>query len=226
MLDSVLSLYSSAATLTIREMAVCTAAAIVLGLLCAMVYMYKNTYTKSFVMTLALMPLIVQVIIMMVNGNIGTGVAVAGAFSLVRFRSAPGTAREIAGIFLAMTLGLACGMGYIGVAVLLLIVAAALTMLMCAVKFGEGAENERDLRITIPEDLDFTGLFDDLMKEYTDESRMLKVKTTNMGSMYELNYRIKLKKSVNEKKFIDSIRCRNANLTVICGRVPDKKEEL
>ena len=144
----------------------CTAASLVLGIVIAVIYMYRNTYTKGFVVTLALMPAIVQMVIMLVNGNLGTGVAVMGAFSLVRFRSVPGTAREISSIFLAMAVGLATGMGYLAIAVLFVAVLGIASIVFTVSPFGAGNVLERSLRITIPESLDYTEVFDDIFNKY------------------------------------------------------------
>ena len=204
----------------------CTATSLVLGVVCAIVFMFRNTYTKSFVITLALLPAIVQAVIMLVNGNLGTGVAVMGAFSLVRFRSVPGSAREICSLFLAMALGLATGMGYIGIAVFLAVVLNLVQVLLVLSKFGEGVSEEKELKITIPESLDYTGIFDDIFVTHTRRAELMRVKTSNMGGLYELCYRVTLKNRNTEKQMIDEIRCRNGNLTIVCGKVPVSREEL
>lgn len=185
--------------------------------------MYKTGYTQSFVVTLAMIPAVVQVIIMLVNGNIGVGVAVAGAFGLVRFRSAPGTAREIGMIFLAMAIGLADGVGCVGLAVLFFLVMAAFILVLSKLRFGAGAEHERELKITIPENLDYEGLFDDLFQRYLSSYELERVRTTNMGTLYELDYRIVLRDERVPKEFIDELRCRNGNLNIVCGRVATKE---
>ena len=185
--------------------------------------MYKSSYTQSFVLTLAMLPAVVQVIIMLVNGNIGTGVAVAGAFGLVRFRSTPGTAREIGMIFLAMVTGLATGMGYMVLAALVFVVLAAFMLVLSRLRFGCGDENERELKITIPENLDYEGLFDDLFQRYTRSARLEKVRTSNMGTLYELDFRVVLKDGGVPKEFLDELRCRNGNLNIVCGRVASRE---
>lgn len=221
MLNSVLT-----GTITWYSLLICTGASFMLGIIGALVYMYKSSYTKGFVITLALMPAIVQIVIMLVNGNLGTGVAVMGAFSLVRFRSAPGGAKEIGSIFLAMAIGLATGIGYIGIAVIFLAMYSLISILLTATRFGERSPLEKELKITIPESLDYNGIFDDLFKEYTKKAELVRVKTTNMGSLYELTYNITIPDISREKEFIDKIRCRNGNLNIVCGRVPVGKEEL
>lgn len=191
-------------------------ASLILGLLLAVIHMYKNRYSKSFVATLAILPAIVCVVIMAVNGNIGAGVAVAGAFSLVRFRSAPGTAKEIGALFLAMTSGLLTGMGYIFYAALFVVIVGCAIFVYQALDLGRNKEEEqrRSLRITIPEDLDYTGVFDDIFGKYTSECKLISSKTSNMGSMFKLTYEILLKDAKEEKAFIDDLRCRNGNLEI------------
>lgn len=209
-----------------QSLLACTVASIILGIGVACVYMYKNVYNRNFVITLALLPAMVQVVISLVNGNLGTGIAVLGAFSLVRFRSVPGSAREISSIFFAMAIGLATAMGYILYAFIFLLIIGAMTILLTVIRFGDSRSQEKDLRITIPEDLDYTGIFDDLFTTYTRRAELIRVKTTNMGSLYELRYHIVLKDENAEKQFLDKLRCRNGNLTILCGRIATGKDEL
>ena len=182
--------------------------------------MWKTRYTKSFVATLAMLPAIVCVVIMMVNGNVGAGVAVAGAFSLVRFRSVPGSAKEIGAIFLAMGTGLVVGMGYIGYAFLIAVIFGGMTVLYNQLDFGagKGMSLYKTLHITIPEDLDYTEVFDEVLKKYTEKCELVQVKTTNMGSLFRLTYHLKLKKINEEKNMIDELRCRNGNLEITVSR--------
>ena len=209
--------------ITLSSFFACTLASLALGVGCALLCMYKNRYSQSFALTLAMLPAVVQIIIMLVNGNIGTGVAVAGAFGLVRFRSAPGNAREIGLLFLAMALGLATGMGYLAAAALFFLIMAAFLLLLLSVRFGGEKENERMLKITIPENLDYDGLFDDLFQQYTGSAELERVRTSNMGTLYELEYRIMLKGRTVSKEFMDALRCRNGNLNIVCGRIAAKE---
>lgn len=209
--------------ITLTAFAACMAVSLALGLGIAFLCMYKTRYTQSFVVTLAIIPAVVQMVIMLVNGNIGAGVAVAGAFSLVRFRSAPGSAREIGMIFLAMAIGLATGMGYVVLAVLFFVVMAAFVLALSTLRFGAGNEQERELKITIPENLDYEGLFDDLFETYTRSARLERVKTSNMGTLYELDYRVVLRDAQASKEFLDQLRCRNGNLNIVCGRVASQE---
>jgi len=223
MFDSMLNSIFSSGQITGTAFLVTLGLALLLGIGTALLCMYKNKYSQSFAVTLAMLPATVAVVIMLVNGNIGAGVAVAGGFSLVRFRSAAGTAREIGMIFLAMTLGLALGMGYVGLAVCFFLVMAVFTAVLTTVDFGGKKEGERTLKISIPESLDYEGLFDDLFAEYTNSSELDKVKTTNMGTLYELTYRIVLKDAAKTKEFLDELRCRNGNLTISCGKAEFKE---
>ena len=194
----------------------CIGSALVIGLILAACYSYRTRYTRSFVATLALLPAVVCTVILMVNGNVGAGVAVAGAFSLVRFRSVPGTAREIGAIFLAMGTGLVVGMGYIGYAFLVTLVLGGVSALYSRLDFGaeEKSALYRTLHITIPEDLDYTGVFDDLLRQYAKDCRLVQVKTTNLGSLYRLTYQLTLRRADREKELIDKLRCRNGNLEI------------
>ena len=204
--------------LTLTSFLICTGVSLLLGVGTALVAGYRSRSTQSLAITLAILPAVVQAVIMLVNGSIGAGSAVAGAFSLVRFRSAPGTAREIAAIFLAMAIGLATGMGYVGLAVLLFLILAGAMLALTALRFGQKEDAGRILKITIPEDLDYDGLFDDLFERYTTAHTLEKVKTTNMGTLYELRYRITLRQEPVPKVFLDELRCRNGNLNITCCR--------
>ena len=208
--------------MTLSAFLMCIFAALVLGVLTALVFSFRNKHSGSLILALAVLPPIVTMVIMMVNGNIGAGLAVAGTFSLVRFRSAPGTAREICGLFMSTAIGITCGMGFIGIAAVFFLVMAVFLVLLSLFRFGETAASSRKLKITIPENLDYDGLFDDIFEKYTSRHELIRVKTTNMGTLYELTYTINLKTPEVSKQFIDEIRCRNGNLNIICGRESDK----
>lgn len=207
---------TSASVIAVSDFLICVGCALVIGLILALSYMYKTRYTKSFVATLAMLPAVVCVVIMMVNGNVGAGVAVAGAFSLVRFRSVPGSAKEIGAIFLAMGTGLVVGMGYLGYAFLFAALLSAVSVIYSRMNFGAKKNKSlyKTLRITIPENLDYTDVFDDLMKEYTSECELIQVKTTNMGSLFRLTYNLTMQNPSKEKEFVDKLRCRNGNLEI------------
>lgn len=202
--------------MTIGDFLICIAVALVLGVVMALAYSFRLRCSRSFVVTVASLPAVVAVVIMMVGGSLGTAIAVAGTFSLVRFRSMPGTAKEICAIFLAVAVGLACGMGYPGLAVVFTVIMCLFNTLLTVVNFG-GRKNEllqKQLRITVPEDLDYTGVFDDIFEKYTTQHTMVSVKTTNLGSLNKLAYEITLKKADSVKEMIDELRCRNGNLEI------------
>ncbi len=214
------SLVSSVSTFNFL---VCCLASIVLGAAVAGVYMFRHTYSKNFVVTLALLPLIVQMVITLVNGNLGAGIAVMGVFNLVRFRSIPGSAKDIGSVFLAMAIGLATGMGFIALAVVFTLVVAAVNIAYVLSPFGRQKEPEKTLRVTIPEDLEYDGVFDETLARYTSEHELTEVQTTNMGSLFQLEYIIRLKGPGLEKKLIDDLRCLNGNLKISCGRAAAAK---
>ncbi len=212
------SIFTQASALTITNVLLASGVALVLGFIIACVYMLNDNHTKSFVITLTLLPILVGIVIMLVNGELGTSVAIVGAFSLVRFRSIPGSSKEIAFIFFAMGIGLATGMGFLTFAAIMTVVISIVFTILNKLNFGDSKVLQKELRVTIPEDLDYTGIFDDLFEEYTTSHDLYKVKMTNMGSLFELYYTIKLKDPANEKALIDNIRCRNGNLTIICSK--------
>ncbi len=202
------------ATITPGEFLLCVGVSLVIGLILCAMTLWRSAFTRSFAVTLAILPAVVCVVIMMVNGNVGTGVAVAGAFSLVRFRSAPGSAREIGAIFVAMGAGLITGMGYLGYAVLFTLILGDVTMVYTALDLGgrRGMPRLRTLHITIPEDLDYAGVFDPVLEQYATGYTLTQVKTTNMGSLFKLTYDLTLKDPAQEKRFLDELRLRNGNL--------------
>lgn len=206
--------------ISVTDFLLCLGCSLVLGLVMAFAYMYRTRYTKSFVVTLSLLPAVVCVVIMMVNGNVGTGVAVAGAFNLVRFRSVPGTAKEICTLFLAMGAGLIAGMGYLGFAVIFTVIMCVIFVLYNYLDFGlkKNAATFKTFNITIPEDLDYTGVFDDIFAEFTRSHDLIRVKTTNMGSMFKLTYNVELMDVTREKEMIDKLRCRNGNLEIAVSK--------
>ena len=210
-------------SITLVQGLIVSGVALVLGFVSALVYKFRSYCSKSFAVTLTIIPAIVAMLIMMVNGlSAGAGIAVLGVFSLVRFRSQPGSSREILAIMLSMAIGLACGGGYITFAVFATIVVCAVWLILYSTPFGNTTKKE--VRIEIPENLDYEGLFDDIFNEFTTKNETISVKTTQMGSMYELRYHVSLKKDKSEKAFIDAIRARNGNLPVSCGRVKNDTE--
>ena len=231
MLEQTLSgLFDTSMTnvISLGDFLLCVMCALAVGLLLAACYMYRTRYTKSFVATLALLPSVVCVVIMMVNGNVGAGVAVAGAFSLVRFRSVPGTAKEIGAIFLAMGTGIIVGMGYLGYAILCAAVLGGASALYSRLDFGctKKSALQKTLQITIPEDLDYTGVFDDILRQYASEYELVQVKTTHMGSLFRLTYHLTLRAANQEKQFLDELRCRNGNLEISVSKQVTETGEL
>ena len=209
--------------ITLPVFLVCMAAAMALGVLTALVFLHRSRHSASFALALAMLPMVVCLVIMLVNGHVGTGVAVAGAFTLVRFRSVPGTAREIAAIFTAMVIGLALGMGLVGIAAMFFLLAAGFTLALTRFNFGAASRYEKQLRITIPENFSYEGLFDDLFEKYTSATYLRKVQTTNMGTLFELTYDVRFSDIVVPKEFIDEIRARNGNLNVSIGDFSEKE---
>lgn len=204
----------------------CCLASLALGCAVAIVYMFKHNYSKNFVVTLALLPLIVQMVITLVNGNLGAGIAVMGVFNLVRFRSIPGSAKDIGSVFFAMAIGLATGMGFLWLAAVFTVIVGAANVLYVISPFGKKKEPGKSLKITIPEDLDYTGLFDEVFERYTSSNELVEVQTTNMGSLFLLEYEIQFKQPGYEKRMIDELRCRNGNLKISCGRTAAVRDVL
>ena len=203
-----------------------TCCSLVLGLFIAWTYSLKNPASRSFLTTLVLLPSSVQLVILLVNGNIGAGVAVAGAFSLVRFRSAAGKGEEITVIFLAMAVGLANGMGYLAVAAIFTLIITLVNLVLSGSRLGSRGEGERVLKITVPENLDYEGVYDDVLAKYTRKADLMEVKTSGMGSLYKLSYSIVMKEHASMKAFMDDIRVRNGNLEVSIARPVTKAGEL
>ena len=186
------------------------------GLLYSFLMSFRIRAHKRFFMVTTLLPLVVASVITFVNGNIGAGVAIGGAFALIRFRSAQGSADEIATILIAMAAGIAFGMGYIGYGVIILIGLGALYFLIAALPIFEHKSMAKDmlLRITIPESLEYNGTFDDTFAHYLSSVESVGVKTTGMGSMFRLSYKIRMKDPREEKEFIDELRTKNGNLEI------------
>ncbi|MBQ6844650.1 MAG: DUF4956 domain-containing protein [Agathobacter sp.] len=215
-------------TIGLEEFLLCVGCSLLIGLILMLGYMNHARYSKSYMITLAVLPAVVCVVIMMVNGNIGTGLAVAGAFSLVRFRSVPGSAKEITMLFLAMGTGLLTGMGYIGFGFTFAIIMSGIMALYNHLDFGvqKHAVRYKTIRITIPEDLDYSNVFEPVLAIYADTYELVQVKTFNMGSMFRLTYHLKMKKDVNEKEMLDMLRCRNGNLEITISKQDNTVEAL
>ena len=226
MLSNIFESILTEGTFTSAQFAVVTLTSLVSGFIIAAGYSVKNKCSRSFAITLIMLPAIVELVIILVNGNIGAGVAVAGAFSLVRFRSAPGRGQEITSIFLAMAVGLATGMGYIGVAVFFTIVISVVNVILNMTHLGGTAEHERMLKITVPENLDYEGRFEDIFEKYLSSYSYEEVKTCNMGSLYKITLSVVLKSGISTKSMLDEIRTRNGNLDISLGRQIENMESL
>lgn len=202
----------------------CLLAAGVCGAVAALSLSREGSASRSFLISLVVLPIIVTTVILMVNGNVGTGVAVAGAFSLVRFRSAAGKARDISAIFLVMTAGLACAAGYLAVALLFTLIASGVMLLLSRVPMS--CDRFLALHVTVPESLHFTDAFDEIFDEYTTSRKLVKARTSNMGSLYKLDYKIEMKDPGAVQEFLDALRCRNGNLEIAILNDAEGGEEL
>ena len=218
MLNSVIS-----TEITLTSFLICIFSSIILGVLASLVFNAGSHHSGSWAQSIAMLPSVVTLVIMLVNGNIGAGLAVAGTFAMVRFRSAVGSAKEITGLFYSVAIGLACGMGYVGFAAIFFVIIAVFEFCMKKSHFGDVGNKHRQLKITIPENLDYEGLFEDVFEKHTSYHELIKVKTTNMGTLFELSYHIRLKDNTASKQFIDDLRCRNGNLGIICSREVEKE---
>lgn len=209
--------------MTVQIIAICTMVSLVSGAILALTYMKTGRYSQNFPITVLLLPAVVQMIIMLVNGNLGVGVAVAGAFSLVRFRSLPGSSKEILTVFFAMAIGIATGMGYVAFGAIFTILISIIFLALYKLNFAKAKNSERTIRITVPEELDFEGVFDEIFETYARNYELDRIKTTNMGSMFELSYKVDLKSLENLKSLLDDIRARNANLPIIISKIDVEK---
>ncbi|MBP3765781.1 MAG: DUF4956 domain-containing protein [Bacilli bacterium] len=201
-------------SITIENFIICLITSFILGLVVSIVHIKTCKSNKNFISTLAILPMLVTMVILLVNGNLGTSVAIVGAFSLVRFRSIPGNSKEILNVFFVMAIGLACGTGYIGYALVFTLITALISLILNLINFGDRSNNDKVLKILIPENLDYTNAFNDIFEKYLKSYELIQSKTTNMGSLFELTYSVDVKQDMNEKKFIDEIRCRNGNLKI------------
>lgn len=215
---------STSSSVELWTILVCTLVSILLGVIVAYTHKKTSKYSKNFLITLAILPVLVQTVMIMVNGNLGTSIAIVGAFSLVRFRSLPGTSKEILSVFFSMAIGLATGMGHIFFASIMTIIVSLAIILLNKLKLFDLNSNTKMLKILIPENLDYTNMFDDIFNKFVKEYKLEKVKITNMGSLFELSYRITFKNDINEKEFIDEIRIRNGNLKIILSHELDGTE--
>ena len=210
---------TSSSALDIKSILICSGVAILLGLVIAFTHLKTSKTSRNFLITLTILPLLVEVVMLMVNGSLGTSIAVLGAFSLIRFRSIAGNSKEISSIFFAMAIGLALGMGQILFAAVITFITVAVILLLSKTNIFNLAAQPQTLEITVPEDLDYTDAFKDVFKKYTTSAELVRSKTTTMGSLYQLTFDVCLKKTANEKEFLDAIRVKNSNLKVLLSHV-------
>ena len=218
------SIFDASTTLDIKSILICSAVALALGLVIAFTHLKTSQTSKNFLITLTILPLLVEVVMLMVNGSLGTSVAVLGAFSLIRFRSIAGNSKEITSVFFAMAIGLALGMGHILFATFITALTVIVVLVLSKTNIFNFRTQPQVLEITVPEDLDYTAVFDDIFQKYTTSVDLIESKTTNMGSLYQLTYHVMLKPETNEKEFIDAVRVKNSNLKVLLSHI--QKEEL
>ena len=212
--------------LTVTNLLICSSVSLILGLIIALVHKITSKYSKNFLITLAVLPVLVMTIIFMTNGNLGTSIAIVGAFSLVRFRSLPGTSKEIMSIFFAMTIGLAMGMGAIVYAIIMTVLVSLVIIILSKTKFGESNNKDKILKVVIPEDMDYENVFDEIFNKYLNNNHINNVKTINMGSLFEICYTINEKNNISEKSFLDDIRVRNGNLKISLSHELNEEGEL
>ena len=215
---------STASGLDIGTMLVCAGMGILLGIIIALVHKFTSRCSKDFLITLATLPVLVSVVMIMINGSLGTSIAILGSFSLIRFRSIPGSAKELLSVFFAMAIGLALGMGHVFFAAVFTVIVSMMIVIYSKVKLFNDGKVEQILKITIPEDLDYTKAFNEEFKKFTSSHKLLKTKTVNMGSLYKVSYFVTLKRNVNEKEFLDAIRVKNCNLQVLLSTGDEEKE--
>ena len=216
-IDSIFGDIANGATVTIPTLLTAVGASLLVGLLVSVVYIKTHktrTPSQSFSLTLVLLPTVISVIILLVGNSVARAFSLAGAFSIIRYRSTPGDPKDITFVLFSMAVGLACGMGYILLGAIIAALLCAAMIILEMLKYGRSRATGKLLKITIPEDLDYQGAFDDIMENYTDGYKLTTVKTSNLGSLFELRYEITQKAGANEKQFIDELRCRNGNLNI------------
>ena len=213
MLNSILS--GNTSNIDLVGILICSVFSIILGIVIAITHKYTSKCSKSFLITVSVLPLLVESVIMMVSGDVGTSIATLGAFSLVKFRSLPGNSKEILIVFFAMAVGLANGMGHVVFASVVTTIGCLAIFIFNKTRIYDIKPVEKILKITVPENLDYTSVFDSELEKYTSSYEIQQVKTINMGSLFEVSYKVILNKNINEKEFIDELRVKNGNLKII-----------
>lgn len=213
-------------SLTLGQFMLAITASMIMGLILAIVFMHKNTYTKSFISALVLLPAVETVVIMMVNDNFGVGLSVAGSFALIRFRSVKGNAKELVAVFIAMTIGIICGTGYVALAGIFTLLLSAVMLGLTLTDFGKANDAERCLKITIPESLNYDEVFTDILNRYASSWQLESIKTLTLGSLFRVEYSLNMKDPSKVKEMIDELRVRNGNLEIMCARPSTNREEL
>lgn len=211
---------------TLMQFMIVIVASLVLGFIVSLVFMFRNTYSKSFVTALILIPAIETVVILLVNDNLGVGLSVAGSFALIRFRSIKGNAKELVSIFLVMAIGILCGTGYVMLGAIFTLLLCVVMVALVLVNFGKQPSSEKYLKITIPESLNYDEVFNEILRKYTNSYELISIKTLNLGSLFRIEYHISLKSNKNIKKMIDELRTRNGNLEIMCSSLASDREEL
>ena len=213
-------------SLTLGQFLLAVGASMILGFILALVFMFRNTYTKSFITALVLIPAIETVVIMLVNDNLGVGLSVAGSFALIRFRSVKGNAKELTAVFLAMTIGIICGTGYVTIAAIFTALLCLVMFLLTVTGFGKISENDRYLKITIPESLNYDEVFESVLNKYCSNWELESIKTLTLGSLFRIEYKVTLNDASKTKKMIDEIRTKNGNLEIMCSKPATNRDEL
>lgn len=229
MLDSILNVSTDGTSLSLVSSLVTIITSFILGLGISLTYMKtcnKHSYSQNFALSVVILPTVVAIIIFLIGNNVARAFSLAGAFSIIRFRSAPGDSRDISFVLFAMAAGLACGVQAYSYAAIFTIFLCSLMFMLNMFHFGVKKTFQKILKITIPEDLDYEGVFDDLFSKFTKEHELRRVRTTDLGSLYELVYTVTMDNEVSQKEFIDALRCRNGNLNIILSLAADSENSL
>ncbi|CAM3548069.1 DUF4956 domain-containing protein [Marinicrinis lubricantis] len=226
MLDTIFNLTTTDPEMTWMHAILTIVVSFMLGGMISYTYMKTNPagYSQSFTLTMVLLPAIVAIIILLIGSNIARAFSLAGAFSIIRFRSAPGDPKDIAYVLFTMAAGLACGVGMFGYGVLFTVCLCLLMWILGKTNYGASKSDQKVLKVTIPESLGYEEAFDEVFKQYGVDYELKKVRTTELGSLFELVYAVTMDQALNQKEFLDAIRCRNGNLDISLTMSPTKYE--